>query len=355
MSKLLVALAIGTVGSAGAAAYFWSELSVEREERTRLEARIAELERARISPALPPPATPPTQTAPAATENPQPQFRFARQPGTAETPAGSRTEAPDPETARRMMQEAHEQQLRMLKDPEYRALMRAQHRLNMQRSYADIGLFMNLSDDETERLLDLLAEQALQSMEQRPRFGRMGPPTEDEVRDMQRTFEEQRKNNEAEIAALLGPKYSEWQQYQQSGWARMQVSNLRQALALSNEPLRTEQVKPLIDAITREQQQLAPRAQGLNMGATGRPTAEMMARWTEERIEQTKQAHERIRLAVSGLLSPSQYEQLRRQQEQEIQMQELHARQQRARAEAQARGELPLDPPMSNALISVVP
>jgi hypothetical protein len=348
--KRLVALAIGAVGAASAAAYFWSELAAEREERMRLEARIAELEYARTSPAA---TLPEAHPAEATTAKPQSQNPFAPRPSARAGIAGEPTEEKDPEDTRRMLQAAREQPLRMLQDPEYRDAVRAQHRLNMQRAYADLALFTNLSDAETEQLFDLLAEQAMRSMEQRPRFGRMRPPNEDDVREMQRVFEEQRKHNEAEIAALLGPKYNEWQQYQQDGWARAQVSNLRQALALSDEPLRTEQVKQLVDVIAREQQQLAPRAQGLNMGATGRPTAEMMARWTEERIQQTKQAHERIRLAASSLLSPSQYEQLRRQQEQEIKLQELHARQQRARAEAQARGEIPPDPPMANALISV--
>jgi hypothetical protein len=347
MNKVLVALAMGAVGTA---VYCWSELSAEREQRMRLEARIAELERVRTSPVA---TQPEPHAAEATVAKPQPQNPFAARPSARARLTGEPTEKKDPEDARRMLQAAREQQLRMLQDPEYRDAVRAQHRLNMQRAYADLALFMNLTDAETEQLLDLLSEQAMRSMEQRPRFGRMGPPNEDDVREMQRAFEEQRKQNEAEIAALLGPKYTEWQQYQQDGWARAQVSNLRQALALSDEPLRTEQVKQLVDVIAREQQQLAPRAQGSSMGATGRPTAEMMARWTEERIEQTKQAHERIRLAASSFLSASQYEQLRRQQEQEIKLQELHARQQRARAEAQARGEIPPDPPMANALISV--
>jgi hypothetical protein len=71
--------------------------------------------------------------------------------------------------------------------------------------------------------------------------------------------------------------------------------------------------------------------------------AQAQARMAEEMLERTAQSHERIRNAVSGLLSPSQFEQLQRQQEQELKMQELSVRQQRARADAIARGELQPD------------
>jgi hypothetical protein len=263
----------------------------------------------------------------------------------------------DPETRKRML-ESHEQQVRMLKDPEYRQLMRDQHKLSMQQHYADLESLVGLTKEEAEQVLDVLAEQSIRNMEQRPMFADGNPPNEADMQERRRAFEEQRRKNESEIAAVLGSKYGDWQQYQQNGWARSQVTNLRQALSTGNEPLRQDQIKPLVEAIAREQKQL------LNFGPTparpyppqARPDAAAQARMAEEWLERTAQSHERIRAAVSGLLTPTQYEQLERQQQQELKMQELSVRQQRARAEAQARGELPPDSQnMMQSVTSYVP
>lgn len=249
---------------------------------------------------------------------------------------------------RRRMAESHEQQARLLKDPEYRELMRAQHKLGLQQQYADLEPLLGLSQEASEQLLDVLAEQQIRNMEGRPMFADVDgtPPSEAELHERRRHFEEQRRKNEAEIAAVLGPKYGEWQEYQQNGWSRAQVMNLRQALSSTNEPLRQDQVKPLVEAIAREQKQMQMQTWSMrSVTATqGRPDAQTQARMAEEFLERTAQSHERIRTAVSGLLTPTQYEQLERRQQQELKMQELSVRQQRARADAIARGELSPDP-----------
>jgi hypothetical protein len=259
----------------------------------------------------------------------------------------------DPEVRRRL-QENHEQQMRMLKDPEYRELMRSQQKVSMQRMYSDLEPLLGLSKDESDRLLDVLAEQSIRSMEQRPMWPSPdgGPPDENAILEQQRINQAQRRTNEAEIAAVLGPKYNQWQEYQNNGWARSQVSQLRQTLAITNEPIRSDQVKPLVEAIAREQQQMTrgfrtPLPQGRAMDA------QTQVSLAEEMLERSAQSHQRIRDAVTGLLTPTQLEQLQHQHGQELKMQELSVKQQRARAEAQARGEIPPDAPTA-AFNSVV-
>lgn len=351
MSKLIIALTTATVASAGASTYFWQELREERAQTATLQTRIAQLEQ--VSEPTAPPSAPvesaaaeaPVETAAptpaAAGTKAQPTARAGLAVSGAFGAASLARPVPDPEMRRRML-EAHEQQLRMLQDPEYRELMRSQHKLSMQQHYSDLEALLGLSKEQSEQLLDTLSEQAIRSMEQRPMLAEMDgtPPSEAEMREQRRILEEQHRRNESEIAAVLGSKYGDWQQYQQNGWARSQVTRLRQALAVTDEPLRQDQIKPLVEAIAREQKQMM----SARMTAPSRHDPLAQARMAEEWLERTAQSHQRIRSAVSGLLTPTQYEQLERQQQQELKMQELSVKQQRARAEAQARGELPPDP-----------
>jgi hypothetical protein len=261
----------------------------------------------------------------------------------------------DPDMRRRM-QENFEQQRKMLQDPEYRELMRSQQKMGMKHMYGDMESMLGLSREEAQRVLDVLAEQQLRSMEQRPLMPPMdgSAPDQAAMREQQRYFAEMKRKNDAELAAALGPKYSEWQEYQQNTWSRSQVTRLRESLAGSDEPLRQDQLKPLVQAMAREQQQIQMNSMRSQYpaGVAG-PEAQMHMQ--EEWLERTAQSHERIRNAVSSLLTPSQLQQLQEQQDQERKMQELNLRMQRARlAEAAARGEDPNQPSqnvvMSNGL-----
>ena len=352
MNKLTIILLIAVIASASASVHFWRQLDEEREQRAALQTRIAELEEARpvvaATQSVPEPEAAPSvgarSAAPTVPNRSPPQAMIAAV-GPGPAVASSRLGVADAEMRQRMM-DAREQQLRMLKDPEYRELMRTQQKHGMYQMYADLEPRVGLTKDESERLLDVLAEQSLRNMEeQQPMFASSdgSPPSETEIRERQRMYEEQRRKNDAEVAAVLGPKFDEWQAYQKNSWSRMQVTQLRQALSTTDEPLRQEQMKPLVEAIAREQQHImTPMRSG---AINTRPDAASQARMAEEWLERTAQSHERVRTAVQGLLSPSQFEQLQRQQQQALKMQELNARQQRARADAQARGEIPPDSP----------
>jgi hypothetical protein len=336
MKTSVLVLGAATLISTIVSAHLWQTLRHERAQSAALQARVADLEERLIAavavPSFQSARTPPEPILePESIPPPPPGSNVARATLRNE-PAGDRPLMPDGEMPRRF-RESREEQLRMLKDPEYRALMRDQQKLALQQAYADLDLFLALTPEETERLLDVLAEQALRSMEQRPTMAEWndGPPSEADLREWQRKMEEQRRQNEAELAAVLGTKYRDWQEYQQNGWSRSQVARLRQTLSLTNEPLRQDQIKPLAEAIAREQRDLfAARA-----APSRRPMQDPQTRMrlSEEMLERTAQTHQRIRDAVSGILSPAQLEQLQRQQEQELKAQELALRQQRARAE----------------------
>jgi len=369
MSKAVIVLTIATVASASASTYLWRELGSEREQSATLQTRVAELEREMAQrPAAPPQADreltePAPEVTPAAVKTasaapPAAQLGVIQGTANAGFVGAQRLGVADPDMRRRM-KEAQEQQARMLKDPEYRELMRAQQKLGMMRMYSDLEPMLGLTKEESERLLDVLAEQSIRGMEQPPPFGPMDgtQPTEAEIRERQRAFEEQHRRNEQEIAAVLGSRYSDWQEYQKNGWSRSQVTQLRQTLSSTDEPLRQDQIKPLVNAIAREQQQMMAAPMRMGPGIRTASGAMQMdpqtqARMAEEWLERTAQSHERIRNAVSGLLTPAQFEQLQRQQEQELKMQELSVKQQRARADAIARGEISPDSNSMNAIVT---
>jgi hypothetical protein len=366
MSKWAIALTVATLACGSASAYLWQELRHEREQTAALQTQIVDLKRAVSAPThatrpsftpQPVEATPPSLTVEHAPAKPKAAAaRLATSPAPMFTANGVAMGGGrmDPQMRRRI-QESHEQQARMLKDPDYRELMHSQQKMSMQRMYGDLEPLMGLSKEESERLLDILADQAIRVMEQPP----MLPPTDGEppdqnaVLEQQRRFQEQRRVTEAEIAAALGPKYNQWQEYQNNGWARSQVMQLRQTLSGTDEPIRLDQVKPLVEAIAREQPQMNRDLQALQTQAVqGRAfDAQSQVRMAEEWLERTAQSQQRIRDAVTGLLTPTQSEQLQRQHDQNLKMQELNLKQQRARAEAQARGELPPDPAMGSVNI----
>jgi hypothetical protein len=358
MSKPIIALTIATLTCASASGYLWQEVREEREQSASLQQRITQLEDslatasrnaspepAPIAPAVKPadlpaePSSPPTQP-PSAT------LAAIASPGPVINAVPMRGNPMDPEMRRRF-REGREQQLRMLKDPEYRDLMRAQQKISMGRMYSDLEPLLGLTEDESDRLLDVLAEQQLRTMEQQPSMGFAGEQMDHAaIQKQQKKYEELRRQNDAEVAQLLGPKFDEWKAYQTNGWSRSQVMRLRQTLSMSDQPLRQDQIKPLVEAIAYEQKQMGvgvPR--NPNYQTQFGRDSQAQVRRSEEWLERTAQSQQRIRDGVSGLLTPKQFEQLQQQHAQELKMMELNVKQQRVRAEAQARGEIPPDAP----------
>jgi len=354
MSKSVVAFVTLTVVCGTASAYLWQELREERAQSQSLRTRVEQLEQAQIAlaargperrtePALPPP---PAESSIEKSERATAEPRAASAPALTQSAVAFQTvDAREmPEGRQRRVRESMEQQRRMLQDPEYRALMRDQQKLSMQRMYRDLEMMMGLSKDDADKLREVLAEQQLRAMEHRPAIANVnGTPDPAAMRDQQRYFQEVQQKNEAELKAALGSKYDAWQEYQQSTGARWQVMQLRESLALSDEPLREDQLKPLVQAIAREQQQQQPmRGMAARFGSPRRFDMDEQLRMQEEHLERTKQSHERVRSAVSSLLTSTQLSQLEQQQDLERRSLELSVRQMRARAaEAAARGEDP--------------
>jgi len=367
MSKSVVAFVAITCVCGTASAYLWQELREERAQTQALRTRVEQLEQAQIAlAARGPQPTREIASAPISTPTPveaQPTPAPKAIPAKVEVASATGMVAaigPDEreDVRRRRMHDGMEQQRKMLQDPEYRSLMREQHKLGMRRMYADMEMMMGLSKEEADKIRDLLAEQQIRSMEHPPAFmsTNSGKPDQAAIREQQRYYQEVQRKNEAEIRAALGSKYSEWQDYQKSMGARSQVMRLRESLSLSDEPLRQDQLKPLVQAIAREQEQLHAQPRTGGWAAYGRgPDMNAQVQMQEEWLARTTQSHERIRNAASSLLTSAQMAQLEQQQELERRQLELSVRQMRARAaEAAARGEDPMQPPVAGVSNSIM-
>ena len=243
MKTPILGLAIATVAFGGSSAYLWQQLDQERTRAAAVEkkavelgARLAQLEQARTpfaerhltgangfiagqfgnaDPASAPPPPPPDDGAKSAKADEQAVWTMHR---------------PD-------------------RSPAFQKMMRSQIRANNKRMYADIGTKLGLDKETANKLIDLLTDQQV------PDFN--APRDFNDPADWQRFQEEKQRQNQAQIAELLGSdKAVELQQYQESIPARMEVEMLARQLEGNDVALSNEQRQKLVDAYVQERQRV---------------------------------------------------------------------------------------------------
>lgn len=326
MNQTVLLLGAATVALGGTSAYLWQEVLEERERNEVVEARVSELE-SRLQdfahlPEQPPPPVPPLPP----DMSPPPMAPPLPAPRAEATPS-STIGRMDPSVFFAREQER-------MQDPEYRALRRQQHKMGLLRMYSDLGKSLNLPSDEVDKLLDLLAEHQLNSM---PPFIPPGADQPDADRsEWARRMQESQRKKEADIRALLGDtKYPEWQDYQSSMGARMQVRNLRSILEESSEPLREDQYLPLVTAIADEQRRLGTetRSELFKTRPSGPMTHAEQLAMMEQSLERTAEHNQRMRDAAASYLSAAQLERFDKMLNQQLEMQRLNLRMMGARGE----------------------
>lgn len=362
MNKAMwVLLAIGAGGSA-AALHLTAQLRETRAENAKLQARVAELERAapRRSPfasdrptAEPAPArTGQVEARPSGEAKAPPAALMA---GVIAPPAAIHAPAPQPnrEQATRQMRAHMERERALLNDPEYREAMLLQHKAMLPHQYPDLAAELQLSAEETDRFMSLLADQQLRSREV------FGIPFDPSATPAEREAQQQKaqawqKTIEAEIKAELGPdKWSAWQDYQSTMGVRYQVRELNQALAAQGAALDQSQLTSLRQALASAEKQhveaMSRSASQMRAAAMAEPRTARQADWLESNLKMQKDHQRRIREAASAVLNSEQLKVLEERQNAQLRIQEAHLKMARAQAEAEARGETP---PSSNMFFS---
>ena len=193
----------------------------------------------------------------------------------------------------------------LLKNPEYRAAAIAQRRAILMDQRPDLAAELGIPPAKANALFDLLAEQELITSEERA----TRVTNREQFEATRKAAQMRRDAVDSQIAALLGQQdYAELKQYQATFAAREHVIDLRSALAAGNEPLRQDQVDPLIAAISAEQQRVSDEVRDFLAASPPRP-----GEWQQRldginkyRTEQTAAAYDRVRASMSALLTPTQ-------------------------------------------------
>jgi hypothetical protein len=256
---------------------------------------------------------------------------------------------PSREESMRMFREHRERQRQLMQDPEYREAMRVQTRTNLARQYPGVIEELGLDPQQAESFFTLLADQQLRMQEQMEPFWEVTPqdertdPTTIQQRHqkIQQTTSEIQRNNEAQLAALLGPqKMQAWKEYQSTVGQRWQLEQMNSTLAAQGMPLPDDLHKPVLKALAevqrQEMQEVAARSTRIGPAATTPRFAASMgfqAPDMEQLIDNMKKRNQRMLDAISPYLTYEQRQALEKEYEAQIKMQEAQMRLQRARGE----------------------
>jgi hypothetical protein len=184
--------------------------------------------------------------------------------------------------------------------PENRARTRSLRRAMMVQQYPDLGKELNLSDEQVNKLFDLMADQ-----ESNLAADVLSPANRDPATLQARMAKRQadQQANEAELKATLGGKYSQFQEYKETLPTRRQVTDLRAVLNASGSSLSDAQARPLIAALAAEQKRIDQEARAPG----GNP---LTAQYTPENTN-------RLVGAAAPYLNPQQLESYRQMRERE--------------------------------------
>ncbi len=278
MKAPILGLAIATVAFGGSSVYLWQQLDQERaraaeveKKSAQLEARLAQLEKARARFAERRMASAGNFT--------------AGQIDTAH-PAAAAPPAPPGEPAQSARSEDPVWTMRRPeRSPAFQKMMRSQIRANNKRVYSDVGTRLGLDKETTNKLIDLLTEQQV------PNFD--APRDINDPTDWQRFQEEKQRQNQAQIADLIGPdKAVALQEYQETLPARMEVDMLARQLEGYDAALSADQRKRLIDVYVEERKRV-PMPEGYE-GMDPETYQKSVANWQDDYNRRTAEEAQRI-------------------------------------------------------------
>lgn len=269
MKILSALLGVALVVVSGLAIHLSREVDAGRQQVAGLKARMQELE-ARIASQVVQPV--PQLSAPAAAA--APPATTPAEKAASSAPAAERTSAAAVQDLMAVIQAQRS-------SPEAMAQRRLTGRVLMEGSNPDVREALGLTPDEADKLLDLLVTHQERTSELFPLSGNSTMTPAERAAAVQA----RQRENEAELQAMLGSKYDQWKDYNETRAAWQQRRDLRAVLDAGGMPMTDVQSKSLIAALSAEQrshtQQIRDAA---NQGRL--PPSEVMARYTPERRQQ---------------------------------------------------------------------
>lgn len=313
MQKNKTLLIAVTLIAVFAGTFLWLELRSERERSADLAQRIIELESQLAGPALPDILSPQpvVQSLPRDAAGPRATSEVSVAAALAPGLSGSVITA--------------------AADPDFCALQRSQARAQLPRQYPQLAAELSLSATEQQAFMDLLTSQRDRSPGNPCGTGPRGPASPEQLA----AFE---KSRQSEIAALLGPRYQLWQQYEGTLESRQRVNSLRERLAAGGSPLSDAQASALLATFSAEQERSDLEARGRGPVGTG-PRAQLEQH--EQDIKVLEQSNARIVASAAAYLSSAQMEAMKGPMEQRVRLERSYLEMQRAHADSGSSTPLP--------------
>jgi hypothetical protein len=226
----------------------------------------------------------------------------------------------------------------LMKDPEYRKLRIAQQRSNMERNYPGLVEALGLSEKEADRLFTLLAENQVAMSAESMLLTANGNPDQAAMEEMSRRQQAMQREQEDSLRAMLGGKYGQWQEYQQTRSSRTRVTSMGSQLAQAGMPLTDAQSRALTTALIAEQQRqrqsppLMPQTAGLNPN-----DPDFRVKMMEESMKRSEENNRRMLDAAAPHVSARQLAALREQFDQQASMSRISMRMQMERERLQSQ------------------
>ncbi len=194
---------------------------------------------------------------------------------------------------------------RLLLNEHYREARRRFRHLELKSGHIDLAKVMQISPETADRLIGLFVEQELRYLEK----AHPNPRNEEELRVRKLKIEQAELEQDAEIAALIGAdKLVKWKEYQASLVVRHQVRQFGAKLFAAAEPLREDQIEPLIAAIHAERVRASKVLSEYTASLvwSGGMESKSHAYRNTRQLELAEAANKRIHEKASSILSPSQ-------------------------------------------------
>lgn len=234
MNKSTV-LTIALAGTSATSLWLWHQWRAEQSANLELRARVATLEQARRDAPVGPPLV--ANSAP-----PAPNVSTSVVESTTTT---SSVTAPP--------RRPGEGRQTLMRNPEYRAALRKQQLQEIENAFHDLPRVLNLSPEQAARLFELMADQGIENLELQwgwPASGKQGQSVETAIREL-------KTKHDAQLGELVGERnLTTLKEYRSTLGSRQEVDALRGELARTSEPLRDDQVDPMIAVVYAEEQRM---------------------------------------------------------------------------------------------------
>jgi hypothetical protein len=310
MRKVTVVLSIVSIALTIACIHFYRELQAERSRADQAVAALQQVDArpSRSSPSNAPSVDSEFAMAPEAATQLRPE-----QPVQQQRPASDAQQPTRPD--RRELRRAELQQ--RWSDPAFRARALQQTKAEVRDWTPDVGSVLRLTAQEEAALIELLAQQRLQTreMNERMRFA-----TEPEQKQIQQSIDALAERHQQELATLLGSRFGEYGQYARQVPERREVQTLRSKLDEAN-ALSPSQSARLVSAMYEERDSYLQQIRIVENFGSYSPQYPVLAmpdfradpqarlKFAEEQMERTQEFMSRVRQRASTILSA---EQLRR-------------------------------------------